>query len=246
MVRAIERDEALGMLGGLEDACGMVDSDHRVQRGVHDEEGSAERADAIGQPVSFSVLNEGAPDSELAAGKLYLRLARRADLIERAAEVREHMTDVGGRSDGDDRLRLGNGGCRGQHGSTPKRVADQDGRRGVIVAQVVGCADEILDVGGKVGIRELSLRRSKAGEIEAQHAEAVRRQGGGDTPRGQDVFGAGEAMREKHKRAHGTGGEIQAGAEVDAGTSLENRAQDGARRGRHHRYLPRMNFETLP
>ena len=82
------------------------------------------------------------------------------------------MAHVGGRADGHNNLGFRNvRGC-GEHRGAAKGVADQDSRRGEVVAQKGGGTDQILDVGGEVGVGELTFRRSQPREIETQDANS--------------------------------------------------------------------------
>lgn len=58
---------------------------------------------------------------------------------------------------------------------------NKNGRCRVLHPQVVGLGDKIIDVGGERRVRELSVTRPEAREIEAKHCEAVPRERAGDT-----------------------------------------------------------------
>jgi len=158
VVGIVERDEALGVPCGKKDARGIVDPDHLVARGMQYKQRPAERADLVVEPPHLGVLDERAPNAERPAGQLDFGLAFGPDPIERTAELPEHVRHIGRRADRHDGLRLGNAFGRRQHGGSAERMADEYDGCLVVAPQVVGGADEILDVGGEVGIGEVALR----------------------------------------------------------------------------------------
>ena len=68
----------------------------------------------------------------------------------------------------------------GQHRGAAEAVPDQDRGRAMHLAQMVGGRDQIGDVGGERRVGELAFAGAEAGEIEAQHRDAARRQPFGD------------------------------------------------------------------
>ena len=84
--------------------------------------------------------------------------------------------------------------------------------------------DEIGDIRGEVAIGEFAVAGAQAGEIEAQHRDAMRRQSGGNARRRKHVLAAGEAMSEQRAaedraagRSSATGQTLTLGAgEVEA------------------------------
>src|SRR3546814_17455320 len=58
MVGAVERDEALGVSGGDEQAGGIVDADGLVERRVEDQQVAPQPADDLVQPVIAQPIDE--------------------------------------------------------------------------------------------------------------------------------------------------------------------------------------------
>ena len=83
----------------------------------------------------------------------------------------------------------------GEHGGAAETVADQQGRCGQRLAEMVGGGDQIVNVRGKVGVGELTFARTQPGEIKAQHGDTMELEALGDMPRRPDAFAAGKAMR---------------------------------------------------
>ena len=85
---------------------------------------------------------------------------------------------------------LGNPVRGRQHRAAAEAVADQDRRRAVHLAQMIGGGDQIVDVGGKMRVGEFAFAAAEPGEIETQHGDAVDRQ-----PLGDALGGAGYPCR---------------------------------------------------
>jgi hypothetical protein len=69
--------------------------------------------------------------------------------------VMQHMGDIEGCANGHDRLRLWHAMCCGQHSGPAQRMADDNGRRSIVLPQMIRSADQILDIRRKVGVLEL-------------------------------------------------------------------------------------------
>ncbi len=78
-----------------------------------------------------------------------------------------------------------------------------------MVAQMVGCGDEVGHVRRKVGVGELAFAVAKTGEVEAQDGEPDAGQRLGHAPRGEDILGAGKAVGEQHGGARFALGDLQ-------------------------------------
>jgi hypothetical protein len=76
-------------------------------------------------------------------------------------------------------------------------VADQKRGRPPRVAQMIGGTHEIGDVRSEGGVGEIAFAGAEAGEIEAQHRDALGGERGRDAFCRQHVLAAGEAMREQ-------------------------------------------------
>nr|WP_240045096.1 hypothetical protein [Streptomyces alboflavus] len=74
---------------------------------------------------------------------------------------------------------------------------------------MVGRTNEVLDVGGERALGEVAAGLAQAGEVEAQHGDAVCGQGFGDPGRGVAVLAAGEAVREHGIRGRDLGREFK-------------------------------------
>ena len=64
-------------------------------------------------------------------------------------------------------------------------------------AQLVRGCDQVGDIGGECGVGEFAFARAEAGEVEAQHGDAERGQGFGNTLGGVDVLAASKAVRKQ-------------------------------------------------
>ncbi len=127
MVGVVERDEALGVPRGQEDARGVADADDVVPRCVEHEQRPSQSRDVRVESLSLDVLEELALDLEGAAGNRHGGLAAALDLLDPI--FFQEMTDlrgIGGGCDGRDRADLGNPGRRGQHGGSPQAVPHQE------------------------------------------------------------------------------------------------------------------------
>ena len=127
---------------------------------------------------------------------VHLDLALGLDLIDLILEQADDMRRIVGRGDGDHGARVGDAVRGGQHRAAAQAVADQDRRRAVHLAQMIGGGDQILDVRRKMRVGEFAFAAAEPGEIEAQHGDAVDRQPLGDALGGKVVLAAGETVRE--------------------------------------------------
>ena len=201
MIGVVEGDEALGMLGGLEDRAGVLDADDLVARGVEDQQSLAELSQFLGAVLVGDVIEKLLPDAERPSHEQHLRLALGLDLRPLVGEEMGDMGRIGGRADGGDGNRFRHTMGGGQHGRAAEAVADQDLRRHVVIAQEVGGLHQILDIRGEVGVGEIALAGAEAGEIEAQDGDAVARQLFGNSAGRKDILRAGEAMCEQREGA---------------------------------------------
>ena len=128
-------------------------------------------------------------------------------------------------------------------------MADQDRRRAVHFAQVIGGGDQVVDIRGKMRVGEFALAAAQPGEIETQHGDAVDRQPLGDALGGQDILAAGEAMREQREGGGLAQRQIERGGELLAlGVGKLKRSvrmtSPSGRRARMHDVLEAV--ESLP
>ena len=92
------------------------------------------------------------------------------------------------------------------------------------LAQMIGGADEIGDVGGKGRVGEIAFAGAEPGEVEPQHRDALGRQRGRDALGRQHVLAAGEAMRKQRVGADRPVRRVQRGGELMALRARELKA----------------------
>ena len=85
-----------------------------------------------------------------------------------------------GRGDGDDRLGLRDLPGGGEEAAPPRLWPISSAGACAGVAQMVGGADQIGDVGREGGVGEFAFAGAEPGEVEAQHGDALGRQRVGD------------------------------------------------------------------
>ena len=117
--------------------------------------------------VRRDVVKETLGDGEMAPADLDLGRALGRDRRHRGCEQVAHVRRLGRRGDGCDAARLGYALGGGEHRRTAEAVPDQECRRPVVAAQVVGGRDQVVDVGGESSVGEVALATAKPGEVEA-------------------------------------------------------------------------------
>ena len=227
MVGAIQRDETLGMLGGVVDRGGVLDPDRRIDRRMEHHQRLLHAGNAVGQVLLGNVLQKLLFDGELPASERDLRLAVLFDAVQIGGEIVHHMGRIGRRADGGDRLHFRDVASGGQHRRAAQRMADQDGGCFTVRPHPVHRAHQIGDVGGKVGRGEIAVGMAKAGEIKAQRGDAVRRQFRRDALGGKDILRTGEAMGEQGAGARRAGRTVKAGGKLRARSAGERYAVGG-------------------
>ena len=216
MVGAGERDKAFWVPGGDEDLGGVFDADGVVGRRMHDQQCLVQCFDPRHQLLLGDIIEEFALDAERPAGERNLDLAMLADAID---VVLEKVRDVGGirrGGNGDHGLRLGNLAGGGEDRGAAEAVADHERRRLSRLAQMVGGAHEIGDVGGKRRIGKIALAGAEAREVEPQHGDALGGQCHGNAFGRQHILAAGEAMRKQRIGVNLAVGRIECGGELMA------------------------------
>ncbi len=214
MVGAGERDEALGMLGRAENMRGVVDADGVVGRRVEHQQRLAQGGEAFVEFLLGHVVEEFTPDAERPPGQRHFHFALLLDLVDVLLEQADDMRGIVGRGDGHHCACVGDPVGGRQHRGAAEAVADQDRRRAIDLAQVVGGGDEIVHVGRKMRVGEFAFAAAEPGEIEAQHGDAVDRQPLGDALGGEVVLAAGEAMREQRVGRRLAERQIERGGEL--------------------------------
>jgi hypothetical protein len=221
MVGIGQRHEALRMFGSDKDPSRIVNADGVVGRRMHHEQRLAQMGDVIHQAVLFDIVDELALDGEGAARKRNVSLAVLLDGLDLFPEQAGDVRRVGRSRDSDDGLGLSDLAGRGQDRRTTETVADQDDGRLSRLAQKIGGAHQIGDIGGECRVGEIAFARSEPGEIEAQHADAFVCKRGRDTPCRQHILAAGEAMREQRVGLGLAVGQVERGGELHAAFTLE-------------------------
>jgi hypothetical protein len=147
VIGAGERDEALGMPGGREDAARIVDADDVVGGRMEDQQRLVQGVDAPAQFLLGDVVQKGAADAERAAREPHLDLAAGFDLHASVPEQPRHMGRVGGRGDRHHRAGFRHRGRGRQDRGAAEAVADEERRRALEPAQVVGGRHQVGDIG---------------------------------------------------------------------------------------------------
>ena len=103
------------------------------------------------------VVEEFALDAERPPGQRHFDLALFLDCVDVLLEQADDMRGIVRRGDGHHRARVGNAVRGGQHGAAAQAVADQDRRRAVHLAQMIGGGDQVVDVRGKMRVGEFAF-----------------------------------------------------------------------------------------
>ena len=134
MIGVVERDEALRVLGGVEDAPGVVDGDELVRRSVEDKERSVQLPDRVREVLRVRVLEQLTADGEATAADLDAHLFRAFELGDRIGEQPGQLCRVERRADRDHRDRFGYLGGGGKDSGAAEAVSDEDLRGRVAMA----------------------------------------------------------------------------------------------------------------
>ena len=190
------------MSRGLIDLRRLVDRYDAVHRRVKHQQRGAEFADTVGRRVALQIVQQLSPDAELAQTEFDRGFARGGNLVGAAAEQVLDVTRGGRSTDRHHRAHRFQPASRGQHRGTPEAVTDQDLRRLVPRLQGRSGAQQVIDVGGKVGVGEIAVAVAEPGEIEAQHRDTARRQRAADARGRRDILAAGKAVGKQRVGAH--------------------------------------------
>ncbi len=185
------------MLGRQKDVRGIVDADGVVGRRMEHQQRFAQAGDLFIQRPASNVVEELALDGERASGEFDLQLALFANVIDVIPKQTRDMRRIAGRGDRHHGACVRNAMRGGQHCGAAERVADQDRRWPLRLAQVIGSGDQILHVRREMRVGEFALAGAESGEIEAEHGDALLGQSFGDAFGGEVILPAGEAMREQ-------------------------------------------------
>lgn len=134
MVGPVEGEKALGVSRGGVDPRRVVDANDVVSGGMHDEKRRVELCGSLLDRMCGQVVEHLAADGEAAAGDVDHRLALLLDLGKLRTEQPSDVGDIGGRAERGDCPDLGEIGGDGDHCGTAEAVADEQLRRGVVLA----------------------------------------------------------------------------------------------------------------
>ena len=152
VVGAIEGDEGLGVLGGDEDAGGIVDADGCIKRRMQHQQRGPHRPDARFLFAVLQVVEKLPRQGEAPATQLDLARTIPPDLVGRRAEVMQHVGGVEGRAEGGDRADALDLTRCADHRSAAERMPDQQAGGEAPATQVRGGGHDIGDVRAVVGI----------------------------------------------------------------------------------------------
>ena len=134
MIGVVERDEALRVERGVEDATGVVDRDELVRRRMEDEERSVEFPDRLGEVLRVRVLEQLATDGEATASDLDAHLFLALEFGNRVDEQPGQVCGVERRADRCDCDGFWDPGGSGEDGGAAEAVSHQDLRGGGTLA----------------------------------------------------------------------------------------------------------------
>ena len=179
MIGAGERDEALGMLGRGEDAARILDAD-RARRSANGRSAAPCAACAMRRlQASARRRRRGIRGGCGTAGRRARPRPRPAAPISSSVSLNRPVTCAGiaRRRDRHHRARLRHL-ARPRPAPRRRRGCGRSGSpaRACTSRSVIGGRDQVGDVGGERGVGELAFARAEAGEVEAQHRDAERRQ----------------------------------------------------------------------
>ena len=193
MVRAGERHETLGMQGSGENQSRVADVHRGIGGRVEDQQRFAQCADILLPLLGCQVVQEGLLEMELASRQQHVGLALLLDDLARGTQQAGYMFWIGGCRYGRYRDAARNPMRGFQHRGAAQRMSHQD--PGCLVTLLEKCRrlDQIGNVGAERGVGKYSLALAEAGEIEAQHRDALHAECTADVHGGAHILAAGEA-----------------------------------------------------
>lgn len=237
MVGTVERDKALGMTGGFEDAPRMVDLDHLVGGRVQHQERPPESADALALTLPGEIVDQRPANTKRTAGERHVGFLRRGKLGRRGQKRLLEMLGLGRRADRHHRLDLGDPTGHREDGGPAEAVPDQEIGGPPTVPQKVDRGAQVLQIGREVGVGEIALAFPQTGEVKAKDLEPLLDQRPGDPHDRLQVLRAGKAMGKKGEPPGGFAGGIEtrgelltarAGESHSLGHQKNLRAKDGS------------------
>jgi hypothetical protein len=156
-------------------------------------------------------------DGEGAARQGHTRLAGGPNVFGRILQKVRHVLRIVGRPEGGHGLHRIEARGRLQHRGAAQRVPHEDARRLVMLRQKVRRHHQVVHVGGKIRVGEVAFALPQAREVEAEHRDAVPREGAAEGPGGPQVLGARKAVGKEGVRAGGRAFRaVEAGGERSA------------------------------
>src|SRR5215470_7980680 len=199
MIGSSERHKALRMLGSKENVRGVVDANGLIAGRMEYQKCLVQIGDTVVNALLGDIMKKLTLDTERSPGELYFDLALLADLVDVLLEKTNDMRRIAGRRNSHDRARVRDPMRGGKRGCATKTMSDQDRGRAVRPSQVVGCGDQIIDVGRKMRVSEFAFAHPESGEIEPQNANAACRQPFGNALGCHVIFATRKAVREQCK-----------------------------------------------
>ncbi len=146
VIGVVEGDEAFRVLRGAEDLARVLDAHGLVTRPVQNQQRPLQPGNGGVKVDGRDIVQEPAPDGKGPPCQADLGLALLADLVERSAEIVDHVARVGRGADCHHRLDRGHFTCGRQHCGTAQAVPDQ--KRGCLAGllQMPCGGDQVLDV----------------------------------------------------------------------------------------------------
>lgn len=197
MVGIIQGNKALGVLCSLVDGGCFADIHHLVHRRVKDDQRLTKVADVVRGIPFHQVIQHLRFYIERPAGQGDLGLTELMNLVGLAVEQMLNAIGRGRGANCGNRLH-GWHALRGrQYCRTAQAMAYNDAGRLVVLFEKLTGRQQILDVGGKTGIAEISVTAAEPGEIKPQYANTMLRQSPADTGGGGNILSTGKAMGEQ-------------------------------------------------
>src|SRR5262245_33568975 len=174
MVRGIKRHEAFWVLRRCENSSSVFDADSLISGRMHDKQRLTKLGDVTRERLALGILDQLPADGEGATTECNVGNAITFNISEMRLKLMQHMRDIRRRADRYDCRCLRYTVRCSQHRSATQRVTYENCRGPIVRAQVIGGEDEILDIRGEIGVRELPLGGSEPCEIKPQNRNTKR------------------------------------------------------------------------
>ena len=166
MIGIVETDEALWVLGCNIDTFRFTDVDSGINRGMQDQQRGLEPADMFNGSL-VEIVEKLLLDGELAPGKIHFCFSLCIDGLDVAGKLLGDMLGIGRGADGDNTDTLRHGMGRRQDCCATQAMTDQQGWRHALFAQVIRRLYQVLNIGRKIGVGEITIAATEPGEVEA-------------------------------------------------------------------------------